>query len=309
MAGLVPAIYAAPAAVQMAGTSPAMTVRRRATRLFRPEPLPGRVGPDAAPVIEKCLVDVSRKHMLTCRERNRGARRRLPRPENRTAHTHPGGTAGDRHFEIRRHAHGDHRQPVPRRAIRQPGEMRAAGPGRAAARTSARPAPRRSGPCTSSMKPSASSRDTPDFCASPPTFTSISSVGVRPSLAMAAAIASARRGRSSVSITSASCTASRALLVCNPPMMCRFRRNSLRSAGKLRRRLLHAILAEHGLPGLQRRAHRFQRLGLGHRDQRDFLRLAAGADRGFGDPVAHALQVGGDVGSHCCAHAVAPVAA
>ncbi len=70
------------------------------------------------------------------------------------------------------------------------------------------------------MNRSASARATPDFCGSSPVFTSINSCGVRPSFAIAAAIASASRGRSRVSITSASRTASRALLVCSPPMMC-----------------------------------------------------------------------------------------
>ncbi len=70
------------------------------------------------------------------------------------------------------------------------------------------------------MNASASSRGTPDFCASPPVFTSISNDGRRPSFAIAALIASASRGRSSVSITSAIRTASRALLVCSPPIKC-----------------------------------------------------------------------------------------
>ena len=48
---------------------------------------------------------------------------------------------------------------------------------------------------------------------------------------------------------------------------------------ELRRRLLHAVLAEHGLTGRQRRAHRLDRLGLAHRDQRHVLRPTARLDR------------------------------
>ena len=112
--------------------------------------------------------------------------------------------------------------------------------------------------------------------------------------AAAAAIASASRGRSSVSITSASRTASRALLVCRPPMMCRLNRCSGAQRRELRRRLLHAVLAEHRLAGRQRRAHRLDRLGLRHRDQRHILRLAARLDRRVGDAVAHPAQIVGD---------------
>ncbi len=71
------------------------------------------------------------------------------------------------------------------------------------------------------MKAGAPASATPPFCGSAPVFTWINRRGQRPSRSAADAIASARAGRSRTSITSAAATASRALLVCSRPMMCR----------------------------------------------------------------------------------------
>ena len=58
----------------------------------------------------------------------------------------------------------------------------------------------------------------------------------RPFFSIAAAIASAIRGGPGVSITSASRTASRALLVCRPPMMCRLSAGNRRARRGISRR-------------------------------------------------------------------------
>ena len=122
---------------------------------------------------------------------------------------------------------------------------------------------------------------------------------MRPSLRIASASASARRGRSSVSMTSASRTASRALLVCRPPMRCRRSAGwAARSGGELGGGLLHAVLAEDcSWPAASAAATAGGGMGFGNRDQGDILgargrrRCAAAAMR-----VAHAGEVGGDLG-------------
>ena len=173
--------------------------------------------------------------------------------EDRTAHPHPGRAAGDRDLEIGRHAHRQHGQPVARRAVGQPGEMRSrvlVCGGTHISPISA--APKR--PLQSSMNPSAWARATPDFCGSSPIFTSISSAACGLPWRSPRPCASASFGRSSVSITSAIRTASRALLVCRPPMMCSDRRVRGAQRGKLARGLLHPVLAEHA--SARRRAPR-----------------------------------------------------
>ncbi len=71
------------------------------------------------------------------------------------------------------------------------------------------------------------------------------------------ASASARRGRSTVSIASKSATASRTLLVCSGPMRWR-RRSGVRCLQRrvFRLRLLHAVLAEEAVAGGERRGDR-----------------------------------------------------
>ncbi len=89
---------------------------------------------------------------------------------------------------------------------------------------------------------------------------------------------------------SASRTASNALLVCSPPMIC----SRAPGDGKFFRRLLHAVFAEQHLPGGKRGQHRLTRLGFRHRDQRHRSRVAPGLQGGGGDAGADAGQVFGD---------------
>ena len=84
----------------------------------------------------------------------------------------------------------------------------------------------------SRTKASAASGMTPDFCGSSPVLTSIRHGSRRPVRSISRAKAIARRGRSTVSITSNKATASLTLLVCNGPIRCRARSgNDRRSAG------------------------------------------------------------------------------
>ena len=82
-------------------------------------------------------------------------------------------------------------------------------------------------------------------------------------------------------------------LQCSDQMQpqCRMRGDQGR---KLRRRFLHPVLAEHRLPGRQRRRDRGRRVGFRDRDQRDIMRVAPGRLRRGGDAGAHAGKAGRD---------------
>ncbi len=141
----------------------------------------------------------------------------LPAAEDRAPHPHPRRPAGDRDLEIRRHPHRNHPQPVPRGPLGQPLEVR---PRILTRRHAHQAGQRRSEPPLA--RPDERIRLGPRH----PGFLRLPCVHLdqqrrsAPSFSIATSIASASRGRSSVSITSAIRTASRALLVCSPPMMC-----------------------------------------------------------------------------------------
>jgi hypothetical protein len=61
--------------------------------------------------------------------------------------------------------------------------------------------------------------------------------------------------------------------------------------------LLHLVLAEVALAGVERRAHRLGAEGLRHGHERDLLGPAAAAAGRRGDPPAHLSDAGGDAGA------------
>ena len=63
---------------------------------------------------------------------------------------------------------------------------------------------------------------------------------------------------------------------------------------KLRHSLLQAVFAENRLTGFQCGQHRRDRLGLGHRDERDICGIAASLDCGIADAFAHLTQIVGN---------------
>jgi hypothetical protein len=94
-------------------------------------------------------------------------------------------------------------------------------------------------------------------------------------------------------------TASSALFDCSWPTRCSATPGwRSRSAGPLGLRLLHPVLPEHALPGLDQRRDRLGRMGLAHRDERDLASLAPGECAGMGDPLLDMTQQGG-----CALHA------
>ena len=120
-------------------------------------------------------------------------------------------------------------------------------------------------------------------------------VGRRPSRAMASARAAASFGRSRLSMTSASRTASRALLVCSAPMTCSRRSGqAARSAGNFPPPPAPGS-PRRPLPGGQRRLDRLGRVGLRDGDQGHDAGRAVGAGGGLGDPGPDPGEVAGDV--------------
>ena len=192
-----------------------------------------------------------------------------PGAEDRGADPHMGRAEADRGLEIGAHAHAEH------------GERRCAGRSRAAARNAAT-APRRAAGCTSArrsagraargnraMKASAAAGNTPAFCGSSPVLTSMRQGRRRPVRSISRASASARRGRSTVSMTSKCATASLHLVgLQRADQVQREVGKFAPQRGKFRQRLLHPVLAEDALAGGERRAHRVGRVGLADRDQR-----------------------------------------
>ena len=100
-------------------------------------------------------------------------------------------------------------------------------------------------------------------------------------------------------MTSNSATASRALLVCKRADQVQVEVGIL---GLQRReflfRLLHAVLAEDALAGLQQLAHPIGAMGLGDGDQGDGRRIAPGGARRGGNVLTNLGQTVG-----ACAHA------
>ncbi len=176
--------------------------------------------------------------------------------EDRGADAHMGRAEADRLLEIGAHPHAE------------AGRARCAGRSRAAARNAV-PAPRRCGGTHisptigrpsrsrhSAINSSAAAGRTPDFCGSSPVLTSMKQGRRRPLRAISRASAWAKRGRSTVSITSKCATASLHLVGLQRPDQVQGEIGKfLAQRREFRLRLLHPVLAEDAMAGGERVAH------------------------------------------------------
>ena len=121
---------------------------------------------------------------------------------------------------------------------------------------------------------------------------------MRPSLAMASASASASRGRSRRfdHVGHAHRVARLVGLQAADDVQAQGGVGGAQG-GELGGGFLHAVLAEHELAGGEGGGDRLGGMGFGNRDQGDILRVGGRPARGGGgDAVAHAGEIGGDVG-------------
>ena len=145
------------------------------------------------------------------------------------------------------------------------------------------------------MKASASPGTTPAFCGSAPVLTSMKQGGRRPWRSISRASASARRGRSTVSIASKSAHRVARLVGLQraDEVEAQIGLRSC-SAGYFASASCTRFSPKRRWPGGERRGDRRLGLGLRYRDQRDRCGIAPGRARRGGDARAHRGEIGGD---------------